>query len=683
MSGESPAVVLYSSDGIEMNVVSGSAVPTSTRAVLISGRNPLGNALYVPTGAEGNLGIAIMSDNFYVQTAATVTASGSQAVTLNYFGTQEVALVVNVGTVTGGGTITYVIQELDPGDGVTVYGNSATTGAISTAGVYTAVLNITTSSSVKVTWTVSGTFSATIYSTVTSKSTPSTQTVNGSISVTNPSVGSDNSTALTFDTQVGGVTSTTAPTYTTGNLDALSLTTHGQLRIDGVYAAGTTNASAPDTMIDGGYVTAAPPVYTTGQTNALSIDTAGNLRTTNPSIGLTGAAPPADATYMGALVTTAAETGLAPGDMYPLNMTTTGQLRLDGVYPLTTVVATAVDMAQVGGVVTTGGPTYTTGTINALSLDTSGNLRVTGSFNNSSVAAVPGTPPPDATYVGALVTAAAETSLTSGNMYPFNLTTTGQLRIDGVYPLTTAAATAVDMSQVGGAVTTLAPTYTTGTSNALSLTTAGLLRVDGTGGVFNSTADSAIGSAPPTLATYIGALTATAAPTYASGLMEPLSLTLSGQLRIDSVYPAGTTNASAPDVGNVGGYVTATAPTYTTGQLEPLSIDTSGNLRVTGVVTTNKASTSNITTITATTASQTLLASNANRLFASVYNGGTRNAYIVLGASAASTTNYSIVLLTGSYWEIPVDYTGQLNVIWSTTGAAALTGNALVTELTP
>lgn len=493
MSGESPAAVLYSSDGTELTVVSGSPIPAGTRSLLISGRNPAGNATYIPASVQGALGVANMSDGYYVQSAATVTASGSQAITLNYFGTQEIALVVNVGTVTGAGSIQYTIQELDPGDGVTVYGNSATTSVITTGnapGVFTAVLNVTTSSSVRVTWTVTGTFSATIYSTVTTKTSPSTQTINGTVTATNPSVGTDGAAALGFDTQVGGKVTTAAPTYTTGNLDALSLTTLGGLRIDGVYAVATANATAADVMNSGGYVTTAAPTYTTGQLNPLSLDTAGNLRTSvNNTVTVTGAAA--------------------------------------------------------------------------------------STFNNQSVGS-------DA-----------------------------------------AAALAFD-TQVGGKTTTAAPTYTTGNLDVLSLTTLGGLRIDG-------------------------------------------------------VYAVGTANATAADVTNSGGYVTTAAPTYTTGQLNPLSLDTAGNLRVTGFVTTNKASTSAITSVAGSTANTTILAANANRIFASIYNGTNKNMYILLSASAASTSNYSILLITGSYWEVPNDWTGGIQAVW----ANGVSGNALVTELTP
>src|ERR1700678_2774055 len=130
MSGQSPSTVLYNSSGTELDVASGSSIPTGTNTLLISGQNPSGNALYVPSAAQGALGMVQMSNDFVVQSNATVTTTGSTLVTANWFGTQEVAIIVNVGTVTGSGSIAYTIQEVDPGNGTTVFGNSAGTSTI-------------------------------------------------------------------------------------------------------------------------------------------------------------------------------------------------------------------------------------------------------------------------------------------------------------------------------------------------------------------------------------------------------------------------------------------------------------------------------------------------------------------------------------------------------------------------
>jgi len=426
MSGQSPATVLYSSDGYELAVVNGSVIPVGTRSLLISGTDPFGDSRYVPATINGALGTAQMSNSYVVQSASLVTATGSQLVTGNFFGTQEIAIVVNVGTVTGVGSIVYTIQEVDPGDLTTVYGSSSSTASISSGnapGVFTAVLNTTTSTAVKVSWVVTGAFSATIYTTLTTKTTPTTQAISGSITATNPSVGTDGATALGFDTQVGGKVTTAAPTYTTGNLDALSLTTLGGLRIDGVYAVATANATAADVMNSGGYVTTAAPTYTTGQLN-------------------------------------------------PLSLTTAGALRIDG----------------------------------------------------------------------------------SGSTQPVSGTVTAN---QGTSPWIVAG---------GGTAGTPA---------------SGVITIQGISG------------------------------------MTPVQ------------------------------------------------------------VITNKATNSSVTSVASSATNVTLLASNANRTFASIYNQSSKQLFVKLGTTA-STSSYTILLMPNSYWEVPVDWAGQIDAVWS-----AVNGNALITELTP
>jgi hypothetical protein len=240
------------------------------------------------------LGVSQTSNNVSVFNNGTITASGNDVFFLQYFGNQQINLIVNVTAAPTGSTptVTFTIQEVDPGDTSTVFGSSASTTSITGTGVFTAVLTNTHSSAVKVSWVVTGgtpSFTG-VYATITCKSTPDVQPISGSITATNNSVGTDGAAALGFDTQIGGKVTTAAPTYTTGNLDALSLTTLGGLRIDGVYATGTATGTAADAIVSGGYVTTAAPTYTTGQLNALSLTTAGALRidgsgTTQPVSG--------------------------------------------------------------------------------------------------------------------------------------------------------------------------------------------------------------------------------------------------------------------------------------------------------------------------------------------------------------------------------------------------------------
>lgn len=286
-----------------------------------------------------------------------------------------------------------------------------------------------------------------------------------------------------------------------------------------------------------------------------TVTASGNFN--NASVGATAAAPPADATYMGALATTAAESGLTTGDMYPLNITTTGQLRIDSAYPLATAVATAVDMTQIGAVVTTAVPTYTTATINALSLTTAGLLRIDGVYPLAAT-----TPTSDATFVAGAVTTAAPT-YTTGQLDAISIDTTGNVRVLANQP--TAANLNATVTQ--GAANTLANAWsmkiTDTTNGPVAVTAASTAPVAAQPALvvtmspnsptssFNGASVGAVGSAAPASATYIGALTATTAPTYATALLEPPSLTLGGLLRVDGVYPTGTSTPS--DVMWIGG----------------------------------------------------------------------------------------------------------------------------------
>jgi len=72
-----------------------------------------------------------------------------------------------------------------------------------------------------------------------------------------------------------------------------------------------------------------------------------------------------------------------------------------------------------------------------------------------------------------------------------------------------------------------------------------------------------------------------------------------------------------------------------------------------------------------------LLAVNANRLGASIFNDSSSLLYIKLGTTA-SITSYSVKLYPNSYWEVPSNYDGEIDAIWSVAN-----GNARITELTP
>jgi hypothetical protein len=75
-------------------------------------------------------------------------------------------------------------------------------------------------------------------------------------------------------------------------------------------------------------------------------------------------------------------------------------------------------------------------------------------------------------------------------------------------------------------------------------------------------------------------------------------------------------------------------------------------------------------------ASTSILAANANRLGATIYNEGSAICYMKLG-STASLTSYSLQIASGGYYEVPFGYTGAIDGITS-----ASTAQLRVTEIT-
>lgn len=123
--------------------------------------------------------VAIQDIRQAVHSNATITTSGSQILT--GYGSQQISLIVNVKAAPTGTnpTIKFTIQEVDPGDGTTVFGGSASTATINAVGVSTATLNTTTSGTIQVSWTVTGTTPSftQVYSTLATKVTPTSQAV--------------------------------------------------------------------------------------------------------------------------------------------------------------------------------------------------------------------------------------------------------------------------------------------------------------------------------------------------------------------------------------------------------------------------------------------------------------------------------------------------------------------------
>ena len=143
-----------------------------------------------------------------------------------------------------------------------------------------------------------------------------------------------------------------------------------------------------------------------------------------------------------------------------------------------------------------------------------------------------------------------------------------------------------------------------------------------------------------------------------------------GQVAVASIA-AGTNNIGDVDV------LTVPAPLSTTGNGTAATA-----LRValasdsTGIVKETRAATGTTTSVASSATNVTLLASNANRLGATIFNDSTQNLFVKFGATASSSS-FAVKMTPGTYYEVPFNYTGIIDGIW-----ASANGNARITELT-
>lgn len=111
--------------------------------------------------------------------------------------------------------------------------------------------------------------------------------------------------------------------------------------------------------------------------------------------------------------------------------------------------------------------------------------------------------------------------------------------------------------------------------------------------------------------------------------------------------------------------------------IEAGSQSTTGQASIGAVNRMGMGHTATRTSVAATvTNGTTLLAANLNRIGATVFNDGNAILYLTLG-SAGSTTDYTVQILSNSYYEVPYGFDGLINGVWATA-----TGNARITEYT-
>jgi hypothetical protein len=372
--------------------------------------------------------------------------------------------------------------------------------------------------------------------------------------------------------------------------------------------------------------------------------------------------------------------------------------------------------ALVGGSVTTAAPTYTTGQISPLSLDTSGALRV--NVTSSVDADALGQGSTTSGQTGSLIMGAVTTAApvyTTAQTSPLSLTTAGALRVDGsavtqpvsgtvtanqggtwtVQPGNTANTTAWLVTGTGGTfpatqsgtwnINNVSGTVSlpTGASTAANQTTLGSQTTkinDGTNTAAVKAASTAAAATDPALVVAISPNNTVAATQSGTWNINNVSGTVSlptGASTAANQTTIGNQTTKINDGTNTAAVKAASTAAVATDPALVVAISPNNSL----TVATQTSGTSTLSNVSGSASSVTILAANTSRKMAMITNDSTNNnavLYLKYG-SAASTTSYTVQIPSGSYYELPLPiYTGILTGLWSTNTSAT----ARVTELT-
>lgn len=93
--------------------------------------------------------------------------------------------------------------------------------------------------------------------------------------------------------------------------------------------------------------------------------------------------------------------------------------------------------------------------------------------------------------------------------------------------------------------------------------------------------------------------------------------------------------------------------------------------------TTGLSGTGTQTIVASSASSVQIIAADSNfgRIGVAIYNDSSAVLYLLLSATTASATVYTVQMAAGSYYEVPYNYVGVINGIW-----ASANGNARITE---
>ena len=159
-----------------------------------------------------------------------------------------------------------------------------------------------------------------------------------------------------------------------------------------------------------------------------------------------------------------------------------------------------------------------------------------------------------------------------------------------------------------------------------------------------------------------GAVTVSGTVTADTGLLQPLTDT---QLRASAV-PVSNSGAFAVQAAQSGTWNITTVSTITSlSQFAGQAINLGAGNTATGTlrVVQSAASTATQTNPNLSTTSATLLAANAARRSATVFNNSSLTIFIRFSTLAASATTFTVKLLPQDYYEVPGGYSGAITAV--------------------
>ena len=395
-----------------------------------------------------------------------------------------------------------------------------------------------------------------------------TQPVSGTVTVTQATAANLNATVT------GTITANQGGTWNITNVSGtVSLPTGAATSANQPTAATLGSTTSGQTgNLDLGAVTTSAPTYTTGQSNALSLNTSGGLR-----VDGSGVTQPVSGTFWQATQPISGTIAATQSGTWTTRIVGNTGAVLDASSAQNQV--TPAGMLLVGAEFNTTPTTITSGNSSPLQLDSAGNLLVNikaGAGSGGTASNFGSAFPATGTAAGAEYLTTAPT-LTNGQMVALQTNISGSLKVDGsavtqpvsgtfwqatqpvsgTVTVTQATAANLNATVTGTITANQGGTWTVQPGNTAN-TTAWL--VTGTGGTFPVTGTFWQATQPISAASLplpAGAATSANQPTAAA-----LGSTTSGQ----------TGNLSL-------GAVTTASPAYTTGQSNALSLDTSGCLR--------------------------------------------------------------------------------------------------------